>query len=435
MSPAEDGRRELVVVATLMVASALVLGGVHAPVRAALAAALALLVACEWLPRCLRGVGPDAWERAWLAPWAVVTMLVVLQLAPFGALLGGHLGAHPPLLLEVEPEVVRRISPHPLATAQSWATFTGYWALAFTVARLPRQRARRLGGVLLALAAFEAFYGTHALARGSDRVLNLWPRTAYPDDATGTFVNRNHFAALLALAWPVGLAWLWPLGSTHRDTMRPLGLAAALTFSLLIGAALVSSHSRAGLVAALFGLAVWLALERRALRALPVPLVAAVAAALGGAIWFGSGAWIERALLLPQDGERFAVWRALLDLPSRAWILGAGLGSFGDVFKTVQPPGILPSYDHAHNEWLELLLELGALGCTAAGLSLAWWWWRARPPAWSRLQRGASAGLAAVVVHSCFDFGLRVPGVALSFWALLGILANPALATGERDAR
>ena len=418
--------------AAVLVSTPLALGGVPAWVRACLVAAVAALLLLEWVPRILLGAGPDRRERAWLGVWLAVAAILVLQLVPLPEAILSRLGAHPDELRELSDLPLRRLSPTPLETASYGAIFTCYWAVVWMVARFRRRDIVRLAWTLTALMAIEAFYGLYALVHEFDTILGLWPKRHYLGDATGTYVNRNHFAGLLAVCWPLCLTVvLLPRSEGGAPWPRPLRHGLAILLSLLAGTAIFASHSRLGLLAALAGLGSWMLLARRrdggSGRARRWIFWTVPAVALAGAVWFGSGRLIERFQELPQNGERLEVWLALLDLPARTWILGAGAGSFADVFKTVQPAALHTSYAYAHGDWAELLVELGAGGAAAVGLALTFWWKRARPVRLGALQGAALAGLVAIAVHSVADFNLQVPGTALVAWTLVGVLANHQL--------
>ncbi len=431
-------RAQAVTVGLLVVLLPLVRGGVPAVARGLLVATAVALFAVEWLPRAAAGQGPDARERAWLGMWAVVAGLLTLQLVPLPAAWLAHLGAWPDGFATLSDVALRRISPVPAATLHFGAIFSAYWCVAFVVSRLPARQVSFVVGALVALAVFEALYGTIALSRGAETILGVWSREHYPNDATGTYVNRNPYAGLLGLAWPVGLAWLGLRRLRPLRAGRPVIRAAACgLFSTLIGIALVASHSRMGLLAALAGLATWLGLRgwsrraagsgRRA-RTAPALEVGVVLAALLGAVWFGAAPWLERLQQLPTNRVRWIAWQSVFDLPTSTWLLGAGAGSFADVFKTVQPAVLNKSLFYAHSDWLELLVDFGVVGVAALVAGALFWWRRVRPGRLSSLQHGALAGICAVGVHILVDFDLHIPGTALAFWVLVGIVANERLA-------
>ena len=97
-------------------------------------------------------------------------------------------------------------------------------------------------------------------------------------------------------------------------------------------------------------------------------------------------------------------------------VLGSGYGTFESAF-LIRSPGQGLRWDHAHNDWLQGVLEGGPLAglamlALAAGVFMA----RGQPPdadATTRLfRRGAVAACAAVMFHAFFDFPLRIPAIA-----------------------
>ena len=91
---------------------------------------------------------------------------------------------------------------------------------------------------------------------------------------------------------------------------------------------------------------------------------------------------------------------------------------------------------YAHNEYLQTLLDLGLLGClllagvfAACVVTLR----RGRPPAQASLRAGALAGLAALAVHSGFDFLWHIAVLPLAGSLLIG-LAGPAIGGNRNDS-
>jgi O-antigen ligase len=108
--------------------------------------------------------------------------------------------------------------------------------------------------------------------------------------------------------------------------------------------------------------------------------------------------------------------------------LGSGLGTFADVFRRYQGRGIVGFADHAHNDYAELLVELGVAGLAVMALLLAAYVMRWRPVLASRhsrrlrfLQIAAGLGMLAMILHGIFDFNFHVPANAIYFSLLAGI--------------
>jgi len=59
-----------------------------------------------------------------------------------------------------------------------------------------RNAKKRLVYALIALGAFEAFYGLVQYLTGWQQIF-AYVKKYYLEDATGTYINRNHFAGFL----------------------------------------------------------------------------------------------------------------------------------------------------------------------------------------------------------------------------------------------
>lgn len=211
--------------------------------------------------------------------------------------------------------------------------------------------------------------------------------------------------------------------------------------------------SRSGFVALLGGLtvgaAVWLPQAREAGKGRGLLLALSIALAL--AAWFGYDRVVSR-LSTFQSRETLQVgrtnmWSRILPAARDFPTFGSGLGTyqFVDLMyrKDAADQGII--VDHAHNDYLEILVEAGPIGLAAA-LTLLWSVSRAGlravrsggGPAARGMAAGAVAGLASVAVHSLSDFNLHIPSNATLATVLIGYLCGAGRAgdgrTGEDDA-
>jgi O-antigen ligase len=109
---------------------------------------------------------------------------------------------------------------------------------------------------------------------------------------------------------------------------------------------------------------------------------------------------------------------------------GSGLGSFQSVYRLYEKPEQVTTIYvvHAHNDYAELVLELGFAGIVLMLLFLAWWSgavWRAWRTAESGpFGRAAAIASAAILVHSLVDFPLRTAAIAACFAMCLALLAD-----------
>jgi O-antigen ligase len=351
-------------------------------------------------------------------------------------------------------ELVRPLIPylgldHPPAVSWSVASpettdallrFIAYVLIGLTAAvAFDTERARRrFAIVLVAAAVFQAVYGSGEYLTGRQHIFGF-AKKYYLDSATGTFINRNHFATLLAIALPFALTLAIPRRAARnwrgwRDRIVTLSQGQALTRLFAVAAAaiiwmgLLLSHSRAGLLASIAGAAIVL-FQFRGMRA------ARWTAAIGGAVLLllltlelGQAPG-ERFMQLRDDlgakAGRLAVWRDSTALIGARPILGWGFGTFESSFKTVQSANIDVRYDHAHNDWVEWTTEGGVLALLAAAALLTL--------ALRRSDTPARAALVAVALHSAWDFSLRIPVAAVATSAVIGLgCAAYAAATSSR---
>src|SRR5207249_564090 len=207
------------------------------------------------------------------------------------------------------------------------------------------QKARkRLVFTLLAIGVFEAFYGLIQYLTGWQQIFT-YVKKFYLQEATGTYINRNHFAGFLEMILPFAavfaLQQVWTLRRrTLKDASAKVILSSAefpyLVFwvflAALLFAALFFSRSRMGIISALVSLLVILALGGTS--SLSPRMRIAVAALfllgiVGLALWIGTDPVIGRFETLGQQSnqpgqDRLSIWRDTLHLIRRHPVLGSG---------------------------------------------------------------------------------------------------------------
>jgi O-antigen ligase/tetratricopeptide (TPR) repeat protein len=136
-------------------------------------------------------------------------------------------------------------------------------------------------------------------------------------------------------------------------------------------------------------------------------------------------------------------WNYAMRMMQQRPITGYGQGGFalfGDTFAVDDvlddPPVFESRIDHAHNEWLETMADLGTVGIVLLCAAIALTFWggalalRGEMPSGERWAlSGALAGLVALMVDECAGVGLRVSEVPVTFYTVLGLtwaLATPA---------
>jgi len=280
------------------------------------------------------------------------------------------------------------------------------------------------------------------------------------DPATGTYNSRDHYAGLLEMALP--FAAMYAVAILRRN-VRPKGIPTRAAFQacgMMVSAALlliaiVFTLSRMGFFCALAGLVVAAALTLTAggwrdddrpraplwRRVLPAAIVASVM--LAGVAVLPSAALVSRfSDLANTDGitadTRAQLWRDTVPLIRDYPLFGCGFGAYESCFyryKTVAP---MSTADFAHNDYLQVLAELGIVGfaagmvfvlriLTGVGRNVLY--------AHSIDERCRSiacvAAMTAMLLHSLVDFNMYVPSNAMVFAWIAGV-ASVSLA--RRDA-
>jgi O-antigen ligase len=407
---------------------------------------IALLALLAWAPgrAALTGLpGALVWGGA------LLVLVPLLQLVPIPFAWWAALPGHQPFaeVLETAGAAagLRALSIHPVATQYSWLVLIPCVAIFLAVRRFERRQVRRLAMVFVAVACAEAVLGIlqAGSARGSAFSLgNPWAGGA----ATGTYINKNHFAALLAMALPMLLA-LWaiemlPVVSQRGEVLRQHPRHADLKFALralfsalgvILLLALLLSRSRAGIGVglAVFALAVLTLVWRPATVRVRAALAVVALIAFVFAAFIGLTPMLERfapeEFSLGYEGRvelSIATLRAALDF----FPFGSGLGTFADVFRRYQAGTIVGFADHAHNDYAEIVLELGVAGIGVVvllGVAYVARWRVVLSDRRSRrlkfMRIAAGLGMLAMMVHGVFDFNFHIPANAIAFSTLAGI--------------
>lgn len=231
-----------------------------------------------------------------------------------------------------------------------------------------------------------------------------------------------------AVALVVGLAALAVLlgpAAVIRAAFAP-AVGAALAFAGLVPSMPAGSPPRPGLalVALLVGLAFTVVAPRWGLTGVFVVIAAAGVLVAGPA----PGAWsqISGPRLTVSSPDRADETSAALRLVGDHPVTGTGPGRA--TLAWTGPDGRTMVARYVHNEYLQVLAELGVVGLALLGgllVSAARLVRRGRPTAGRpHLWAGAAAGLVALAVHSSFDFLWHLAALPL-LAALLTAISSP----------
>ncbi len=412
-----------------------------------LALALTLSMALAPVPRVPRLLG-------W---WIALTLLYpVLYLIPLPAGLWAALpgrGLYAEVLgLLGQAKNWRAGSVIRVVTEQAWLALLPPLAMLYAVVTLPARRVSLLIRLLLAMAVIQAVlamlqFGSHVWSE-----LYFFSRPASPGIGVGTYANRNHLAGFLEMALPVSIGLFLAAyrdSELHHGVRRSLRrrLAAMASWrpamvvwaivSVLMIIGIVLSRSRMGVLMAMLGIVLCVAMMARG--AVSGRGKSAAVAVLG-VIAVGLAAEAALAPVLQRfagngalGDARWPVFGRTLDAIGTFLPFGSGPGTYPLVFPRFQPEQVTYFVNHAHNDYLEWLMEGGLLAAGLLGMALVAYLgrWRALwGETWQGrrlVQVGAGIALLLMGIHSVVDFNLHIPANAIYFAFLAGVFFHPHL--------
>jgi O-antigen ligase len=246
----------------------------------------------------------------------------------------------------------------------------------------------------------------------------------------GPYVNRNHFAGLMELLIPPGLAVL-VLRAERKDQLPLIAL-----FTMLPIGALFLSASRGGIISFIGEIAlltILISLRRREKKELAAAALVVILAS-GLVSWLGIGRALDRFAkyksLEVSESRRVVMvhdtWRIFLDHP----VIGTGLGTLQEVYPRYETlyDGLV--VNHAHNDYVEALAETGFIGglfYLAFLVLLFWNGWKALSAEQENMNLayhvGALVACFGLLVHGMVDFNFHISSNALLF-LLQAVLAT-----------
>jgi len=257
----------------------------------------------------------------------------------------------------------------------------------------------------------------------------------------GPFVNRNGLAAWLAMVVPLAIGYV--IARRRSGPHADRGVAAAIadidaTTLLLGGSAclmmggLFGSLSRSGIFAAAVALTMFVVLAQARVTTgrAAAGVAASVAAVIAIASMYGNvGALAMRMQETTELGEwgRRVIWRDTIAMIRDFPLTGVGAGAFKRGMLVYQEGSRQFFFNHAHNEYLQILAEGGlllaipaALAAIAAGAGMIARF-RADHTAVFWIRAGAISSLIAMAVQSIFDTSLRTPADGVLFAVIAAI--------------
>jgi O-antigen ligase len=302
-------------------------------------------------------------------------------------------------------------------------------------------------GILSALLAFcailQKFVSPHRIYGIREIPASAW------QGALGPWVNPNQYAGFMVMMCPLALALFFTLQPQGKKRIAakerfllllstPAGnLKLFLGFGIiLIVSSLFLSHSRGGILSIIVSfICFFFCLNATSIKMRKQSFLFFTAALLFAAALFNwqpvvnkFSSTIDLQHQIIQDG-RIMAWKDSLAIIGDFPLTGTGFGTFADSYPLYKSFTDIYVYDHAHNDYLELLTD----GGMPAFLFFVWFMWIILKNGWQQLQKrrdpqavlltaGALSGVTGMLVYSCTDFNLHNGANGLYFFFLCALI-------------
>jgi len=343
------------------------------------------------------------------------------------------------------PDAALPYSLAPQATLSSLPWLLPPLAAYLLVLKASHEARKLLAGGVLVIAVISVGLGIAQLLGGATALRPY--EITNPGLPVGFFANANHFGTLLVCAIPfcgyIAARAVRRSGGAKRGS----GVALAVTTALFIITGILSIGSLGAVGLLLVTAAATLLIYRRAARGSL------------SAIWIGGAGisfllFLGLALMGPLQGQ--ALTGKLSDERTSRKVMaattmvaiedtfpaGTGLGSFPVVYRTYEDPTAIGEelVNHAHNDYLEFVMELGLPALLLMIFFIFWWGWRSIG-VWRSNSEGSDLGRAGsiiilvVLLHSIVDYPIRTSAIAALFamaCALMVPVSSRARAASSR---
>ncbi len=261
----------------------------------------------------------------------------------------------------------------------------------------------------------------------------------------GPYVNHNHYAGLMELLVPIPLVLSLSHLAPDKERMAAGVAAATMVATIFL------CGSRGGMLATFVQLVVFavVLLRRQKRMRVAISLAAFAIVLVSLLIWLGGKELTTRVSSISTEarteisgGTRLSIDRDALQMFRHKPVVGWGLGTFPTVYPQFRSFYTNFTINEAHNDYLQLLCEMGLLG-----FSIMVWFlialYRAalrKIDVWMSDVSGAvtlacTLGFTGILVHSLFDFNLQIPANAALFYVLCTVASAPPLLQRSRKRK
>jgi len=261
----------------------------------------------------------------------------------------------------------------------------------------------------------------------------------------GPYVNHNHYAGIMELLVPIPLVL-----SLSRLVPERGRILAGIAAAIMIGTIFLSG-SRGGMIAIFAELAVLATVlfrQKRRVR-LAIAAVAFAVVLVSLLSWLGGKELTARVSSISSEarteisgGMRLSIDRDAIQMFRHKPVLGWGLRTFPVVYPQFRSFYTNFFVNEAHNDYMQLLTEMGLAGFGVMVWFLVVLYRRAlgKIANWTTQITGAVTlacmlGVTGILMHSFFDFNLQIPANAAWFYVYCNLAAASPLLQRSRKRK
>lgn len=328
-----------------------------------------------------------------------------------------------------------------------------FW-LSLQVGRSTRNAKIILKSVLY-VAVFYAVLGLFLEFYAPNKLL-IFDKKAYVGSLTSSFMNRNSYATYAGIGAVISILFLLKsifskIDEKNEKDLRILLIRRIIDKSILyiallipIIVALILTESRAGIFSSFIGVLVaislfFMAKPMRQFKSLSKKIVwiFLTISIIVGVVASG-GAFSRIAHINKSSGARVLIYETTSEAIADFSYLGAGLGNFQQAYYLHRDKRSLREttqrVDHAHNSYLEMMLEIGVIAFVIFMIPFVWLNYNFIKAVFNRKRDfifpvvGVSVS-ALLAVHALFDFSIEIPAIAATYSILMGVCCAQSWST------
>lgn len=296
-------------------------------------------------------------------------------------------------------------------------------AIIFVMLNFTQIRQSLIAMFIVGIVSLSALLSIVQILGGADSPFYLYSVTSL-NAGVGFFANSNHQASLCLMTLPIVAA----IGADRRIrafSNSSGGSLALVLFSImgLLALSIVVTKSRFGLILLIPVLIASIFIFQRGelpkwahKLAFLIPAFALFTVVAGATLVVVARVPVDASK--PRIETRSEIWGHTFQAIDQYFPVGSGVGTFVPIYARYQPPARLNDIyvNHAHNDYLELLLEEGVLAAALIIGAFAWFFlatvdiWRSQASA--PFKRAATISVFVVLIHSFVEYPARTAAIA-----------------------